>query len=79
MWIFNGAAITMVAGNILISIMADFELFLLPFKDTFNKYAQTMGRDVEKQSWPVALGKYTSPETLSGDHSIMSSIQGMIP
>ena len=31
-------------GNIFISIMADFELFFLSFKDKLNKYAQTMGR-----------------------------------
>ena len=29
-------------GNIFIAIMADFELFFLPFKAKFNKYAQIM-------------------------------------
>ena len=33
-----------IQGNMFISIMADFELFFIPLKDKFNKYAQTMGR-----------------------------------
>ena len=31
-------------GNIFFSIMTDFELFFLPFKDKFNIYVQTMWR-----------------------------------
>ena len=76
MWIFNGVAITMVTGNIFIFIMANFELFSLPFKDKFNKYEQTMERG---RKGIMPSGKDTYPKPFAGDHSIMSSTQGMIP